>query len=327
MSHDLFLFPSPPKTDAEFIKLAGSFPMKVEGREALYEHPNTGCHFMLRWEPEGTTTHSRAHLHAEVNYMRPSTFGLEAASVLGDIASSWQCSIEDPQINGHGSATTFSSDAYLRGWNAGNQIGYQVLTERGAKLAENGLACAPRQMIHAVWEWNDRIHDKRIRLQASKQDLFVPTVYWLSEPVGDTTEKANASWTSRVFNWPQSRQASKQILTPHRVMIWGDNIATLIPPPITHAIVMGPKLDAALSVEKAMRLVPRAAFEALASYKNNSLWPLEPAWKCSLLGDGGPLPRELVSAAKAGAVLTPGKIPILQAAKVLDAELFEQSSK
>jgi hypothetical protein len=326
MSHDLYLFPSTPKTTADFQKLTASFPMKVDGNEAFYEHPSTGCHFMLRWSPGDLAGERKAHLHADVNYVRPSTFGLEAASVIADIVSDWQCSVEDPQINGHGTSTVFSQEAYLSGWNSGNEMGYRVLVDRKVDLVENGMASAPSASIHKVWEWNDRVHSKRIRLDGEKKDFFVPTVYWLANPQGAAAEKVSSSWIKRVLNRSQSSPATQQTSGPHRIMIWGDNTPSLLPAPITHAIVMGPMFDAALGAEKVMRLVSRAGLEALASYRKDALWPTEPAWACGVIGSGGPLPRDLATLAQAGMIVTPGKIPILQAAKVLDAELFDAIS-
>ncbi len=326
MSHDLYLFPSVPKTIADFQKLTATFPMQVNGNEAFYEHPNTGCHFMLRWSPVDVAGERKTHLHADVNYMRPSTFGLEAASVIAEIVAAWQCSVEDPQINGHGTSTTFSREAYLSGWNTGNEMGYRVLVERKVDLAANDMARAPRAMIHSVWEWNDRVHAKTMRLEREKTDLFVPTLRWLANPESGATAKGSESWIKRMLNKSQTGSPAQQSPGPHRIMIWGNNASSLVPPPMTHAIILGPMFDAALGKEKVMRLVPRAGLESLASYRKEALWPTEPAWTCGMIGDGGPLPPDLVNLALAGAVVTPGKIAILQSAKVLDAELFETIS-
>jgi hypothetical protein len=88
----------------------------------------------------------------------------------------------------------FSIERFLSNWNRSNELGYQALSNAGEASKVQTRASAE---LEAIWRWNYELP----RIQGELGDnVFVPRVVWLNV---------------------------EEVL--HSAVIWGDDIATLIP--------------------------------------------------------------------------------------------------
>jgi hypothetical protein len=92
------------------------FSMKND--DVVYENRDTGVYFFMRLRSARKLFRSSiVSAEFEINYCRPSYFGIEAEKVLSDFVAVFQPRIEDPQIQGMGEGP-YSGEGFLSGWNS-----------------------------------------------------------------------------------------------------------------------------------------------------------------------------------------------------------------
>jgi hypothetical protein len=137
---------------------------EVAKGQAIYQNEDTGVYFILDEPDDGVVAFN-------LNYFRPHVFGLEAASELEEFAGAFAAVVGDPQgeIADQG---PFSSEGFLRGWNAGNQFAYRAML----KEQTDPVRTWPSQRIREVWEWNYLRATEQERVGES---MFVPAIFVL----------------------------------------------------------------------------------------------------------------------------------------------------
>lgn len=149
MSYDLFFNATKRKLDRSSFESYFSERRWVttrtteHGAQAWYENEDTGVYFSFEWSPDSVALN--------VNYFRPSMFGLEAADEVTAFVEHFQPAIRDPQSEGMGEGP-YSSAGFLRGWNAGNRFAHRAI------LSQNDEAqtfhVLPGARLQALWRWN-----------------------------------------------------------------------------------------------------------------------------------------------------------------------------
>jgi hypothetical protein len=119
----------------------------------------------------------------EINYYRPSYFGIEAERELSALVTAFQPRIHDPQMHGMEEGP-YSGDGFLRGWNFGN-----VFSARGALGSE--IATMAGDDLHAAWAWNYDCAERERR----NPSCFVSTIVFFRVE----------GRPSRVAIWPEGR--------------------------------------------------------------------------------------------------------------------------
>lgn len=238
MSYDLFLYPEPGITVRAFAAhFSGRLNYKLDdsGTRALYENENTGTYFSFEYvspdadgDPEDQTSDDDArspHVAFNMNYFRPHVFGLEAAPHVSDFVETFNCAVDDPQVDGMGK--TYNEDGFIAGWNSGNQFGYGLLREHGpahadttatsqssatidARLRENGCLVADARDIKRTWLWNYARTDMECEFESDGDDVFVPRVFWAAR--NDNGKALNFA-------------------------VWGEGVPTLIPDVASHVVI------------------------------------------------------------------------------------------
>lgn len=220
MSYDLYLLPREPSVCGEreitaFFSGRKYYASNASASEALYKNAATGVYFTFNWK-EGETAEGaedalrRPHLCLNLNYFRPSFFGLEAALELGALMQAFSFEIFDPQREGMGNGP-YSREAFLRGWNAGNQFAVTAI----GKHQNSSSARVPRSDLEALWQWNYRlpnvqeeIYDKLINVIAQPMEVFMvegssrPAIHWNNAVPILIPEIAEGAVLSRT-NWPR----------------------------------------------------------------------------------------------------------------------------
>lgn len=146
---------------------------EVEGTQAWYTNEDTGVYFSFdhtRLEGENEDGVSASVASFNLNYFRPPFFGLEAAPEITAFVRRFDLIVHDPQVHGMGDGD-YSEDGFLRGWNAGNAVGYRaILSQQGDEAQVHSM---PDAKLLAAWEWNRQ----RARLQENLGEaVFVPKV-------------------------------------------------------------------------------------------------------------------------------------------------------
>lgn len=174
MSYDLFLTFKNPVRRKDFLSFfAGRKHYQVEGQEIGYENPDTGVYFSY------SCTSKRNFLLREfvseaalnLNYFRPSFFGLEAEGEVSALVAAFEPKIEDPQLDGMGSGP-YSQEGFLRGWNTGNEFGVRAFIQQETKTVVPFL---PSSVIQGVWDWNS---SRTSRMEKLGQDQFIPLIMY-----------------------------------------------------------------------------------------------------------------------------------------------------
>ena len=150
MSYDLFFTPTKRKLDQKSFeryfnerRWVTVKPKQSGGAQAWYENEDTGVYFSFDTSDDGVSLN--------VNYFRPSIFGLEAADEVTAFVDELKPSISDPQSEGMGDGP-YSRDGFLRGWNAGNRFGHQsILAHHGEGQTFHVM---PGARLQALWRWN-----------------------------------------------------------------------------------------------------------------------------------------------------------------------------
>jgi hypothetical protein len=163
----------------------------IEKDDVLYNNEDTGVYFFIRLRTAGRLFQTNVvSAEFEINYCRPSFFGIEAEQVLSDFVEAFQPRIEDPQMQGMGDGP-YSRDGFLRGWNFGN-----VFAARNALSPGSNIVPMPRDKLHGAWEWNYH-RAERVR---RNPNLFLPGISFF-----------------RIESLPS------------RVVVWGEGMPILLP--------------------------------------------------------------------------------------------------
>jgi hypothetical protein len=181
---------------------AGRRHFTTDGDNLVYRHPDTSAYFFVRLRSGRNMLLQRAVATAEfeVNYFRPSFFGVEAEKELAAFVVAFRPRIDDPQMYGMGSGP-YSRDAFLKAWNFGNVFStHDVLSS----APDCDLPSLPEDVLRAVWEWN---YLRPERSETFENSAFVPGI--------------------RLFRIDGR---------PRRVVVWGQGMPILLPQ-VDHVLV------------------------------------------------------------------------------------------
>ena len=196
MSYSLFIHFKPRLRRSDvFAYFARRRHYKAAKDRVFYANEDTGVYFwftlQVGWDVLLRRTVKSAEF--EVNYNRPSFFGLEAEPELSAFIGAFHPRIEDPQMEGMGEGA-YSAEGFLRGWNFGNRFAVGQTAPAGS---DRKLPTMPAAALRAVWEWNFDCGERRDRL---KLRHYVPTILF----------------------WMVDGRAS-------RVVVWGESMPILLP--------------------------------------------------------------------------------------------------
>jgi hypothetical protein len=166
----------------------------VKKHNILYKNPDTGVYFFMSLRCARSVLLRSKVVSAEfdINYFRPSLFGIEAEREMSAFMAAFQPRIEDPQMHGMGERP-YSSEGFLSGWNFGNA--FSVHNALSSKPDRN-MPSMPADQLRTAWEWNYHLAECNWR----NPNLFVPMI---------------------MFFHIEGR--------PSRVVIWPEGIAALLP--------------------------------------------------------------------------------------------------
>jgi hypothetical protein len=159
----------------------------VTGNQALYKNPDTGVYFSLTLQCARDVLLRKSVVSAkfEINYNRPSFFGLEAERELSALVVLFQPRIEDPQMHGMAEGP-YSRDGFLDGWNFGNLFSVR---NRLSNSPDGNIPSMAADELRAAWTWNyQRAERDRLNLRC-----FVPRIMFSS-----ITDRPR-----RITVWPQ----------------------------------------------------------------------------------------------------------------------------
>jgi hypothetical protein len=142
----------------------------VQDDRASYECPDTGVYFRIILRSVRNVVFRKSVVAAEfeINYNRPSFFGIEAERELSDFVATFQPRIEDLQMRGMGEGP-YSGEGFLNGWNFGNLFSVR------SRLSDNpdrDILSMAADELHTSWRWNYQ-RAERNRLDAR---CFVPRI-------------------------------------------------------------------------------------------------------------------------------------------------------
>lgn len=185
MSYDLYLKPRQGLLSRErFLAHFESDPLfTVEGDEVVYQNEATGTYFLFSWralepQPDGSGADADDEAAPDcpiwfnLNFFRPSTFGLEAAPHLTRLVRELDLVVIDPQSDGMGEGD-YSVDGFLSGWNAGNTWAIGRILEEHRDDEQFGLL--PQAALHRAWAWNLAKGRREAALAVRGIDRFIPT--------------------------------------------------------------------------------------------------------------------------------------------------------
>ncbi len=107
-----------------------------------------------------------------MNYFRPHTFALEAATEIKAFVDYFQLAVIDPQ-NDEAHPSPFKETQFTNGWNAGNLAAYQDMLRADDKRKPFVLATAA---LEQNWRWNFTVAERQEHLA---EDIFVPTIMYI----------------------------------------------------------------------------------------------------------------------------------------------------
>jgi hypothetical protein len=172
MSYELGLHFDPAVDQRDFLKyFAGRRNFTVNGTEIAYQNPDTGVGFFIRFQT-GKGFLSRKSVGTasfEINYFRPSFFGLEAEIELSALVARFAPRVADPQLQGMGEGP-YSSEGFLRGWNFGNEFAVSAIL---SGHPDQKVQTLPTDKLRTAWTWNYRKPDWIAR---AGDQQFVPTI-------------------------------------------------------------------------------------------------------------------------------------------------------
>jgi hypothetical protein len=179
MSYELGLRFDPAIEQRDFLKyFADRRNFTVSGTQIAYQNPDTGVGFFIRFQPSKgfLSRKSIGAANFEINYFRPSFFGVEAQIELSALVARFAPRIEDSQMKGMGEGP-YSAAGFLSGWNFGNEFGVRAIT---SGHPDQKVQTMPADKLRAAWTWNYR--KPEWNAQAGEQQ-FVPTI--MPVAVGD----------------------------------------------------------------------------------------------------------------------------------------------
>lgn len=178
MSYDLFFKPRTGEiTAAAFEGYFRERPhYQIEGGQAWYRNEDTGVYFVFELQDEGEDEKEGIEpfpVALNVNYFRPSFFGLEAEPEVAAFVGAFDMIVSDPQTHGMGDGE-YNGELFLSGWNHGNEFGYSAILRDPANRQQ---ATLPSATLTSAWSWNRRRGQLQHELGESK---FVPLIMFLS---------------------------------------------------------------------------------------------------------------------------------------------------
>lgn len=146
----------------------------LQGSQAWYQNEDTGVYFVfeLGIDSDDPELESFA-VSLNVNYFRPSFFGLEAEPEVTAFARAFDMVVSDPQTNGMGEGE-YRADFFLSGWNTGNEFGYRAILREPAARQEQ--ATLPSETLIKAWVWNRARNELQNQLGEAK---FVPRIMFM----------------------------------------------------------------------------------------------------------------------------------------------------
>lgn len=183
VSYDLSFRATHPLSRTEVFDWLAEQPYAFASPERIgFENEATGVYFGFDFY-EGETLPA-----FNLNYVRPHVFGLEAEFTLTAFVEHFHLEVIDPQMDGMGEGP-YSSEGFLRGWNAGNRAGYQLALDDGATVWN-----LPRATNFMVWTWNlQREATQALFEDGSLPPAYVPTALVLLDSEGEVT--TGTTWT------------------------------------------------------------------------------------------------------------------------------------
>jgi hypothetical protein len=146
---------------------------KLSGAQASYRHEDTGVYFSFQFQEDD----SEPAVSFNLNYSRPHIFGLEAEPEVDAFVQAFSLEVSDPQTGGMGDGA-YSSEGFLRGWNAGNKFARQAL----GTLNREVKPTLPAQVIDRCWRWNLARAEAQEDLSTTQMlPCFVPKIVALRQ--------------------------------------------------------------------------------------------------------------------------------------------------
>jgi hypothetical protein len=180
MSHDVQFWPRRGGPDFDLDRtrswLNAQPNWTVSGPSATYQNADTGVYLTL--DLNEPSTQEEPPLMATINVYRPSFFGLEAASVLGEFSSEFDLLVDD-LLDGRGAPVQYTQEWLVSRWNESNAAGYAAIASRDS--SPNAL---PRSRLVSSWQWN---RDRAALQDQFADELFVPKIMAISTPGGPST--------------------------------------------------------------------------------------------------------------------------------------------
>lgn len=176
MSYDLFFKPRVGSFEPSrfFEYFNGRENYKAEGNQAWYQNEDTGVYFVFELQDEAEHEEGEYFPVAlNVNYFRPSFFGLEAEPEARGFVDSFNLTVSDPQTNGMGDGE-YSSELFIGGWNHGNEFGYSAILSEQENRED--LVSLPTDDLIRAWRWNRNRSELQRELGGSR---FVPRVMFM----------------------------------------------------------------------------------------------------------------------------------------------------
>jgi hypothetical protein len=189
MSYDLyFRSDTAPSTDAVRAWFAARPNYHVSESQAAYYNEATGVYWTFDFG--GEPSPDDIGVAFNLNYFRPSYFGIEAEPELTAFVRAFGLGVSDPQAEGMEEGS-YSPEGFLRGWNYGNAFGYRAI---GASHPVHAPATLPEAINTGVWRWNG-MREAYMDLLCSVEMVcgFVPTVYRLQRE-GESRVLTAAIW-------------------------------------------------------------------------------------------------------------------------------------
>jgi hypothetical protein len=147
---------------------------QVNEAHAVYFNRRTGVYFEFRYNEEfdeadqGTQSDKPVlPVVFNLNFVRPHTFALEAEPEVAEFVRHFDLTVLDPQNDGMGEGD-YSTQGFLRGWNAGNDFGCRAVRSQSP---DRSIPALPGRRLEQVWRWNYELARRR---QESR--IFVPSI-------------------------------------------------------------------------------------------------------------------------------------------------------
>ena len=177
MSYDLYFKSRVGKAAPRVEDFAAFFRARpnyeVSEQQAIYQNEATAVYFIFDIGDVGNEEQpDLAPVSFNLNYFRPHVFGLEAEPEVMAFVQRFDLLVSDPQTSGMGDGE-YSSEGFLRGWNAGNELGYRAIL----KPEEKPPLTLPTAEIENCWRWNKAKEGLQEKLG---DDVFVPRFMYLN---------------------------------------------------------------------------------------------------------------------------------------------------